>query len=232
MQNKIKILCTRPVDNEAIDICNKNNIALDTISFISTAAIETVEVQQEIENTLSLSATVIFTSMNAVEVVASFMHGEQPVWNIYCIGNATKDRLQQQFSKSNIVGTANDAMALASLIVENESVSEVIFFCGDKRRDELPNFLNEAGIEVQEIVLYETIPLPQKVSKEYVGILFFSPSAVQSFFSVNKIPAATIVFAIGQTTAREVKKYCSNKIIISDEPAKQNLIEKMVEYFT
>ena len=68
-------------------------------------------------------------------------------------------------------------------------------------------------------------------SNEYFGILFFSPSAVQSFFSKNKVADKTILFAIGNTTANEIKKYSTNKIIISDEPGKENLVTKMIEYF-
>ena len=79
--------------------------------------------------------------------------------------------------------------------------------------------------------MYQTIATPHKIDKEYFGILFFSPSAVQSFFSKNKVCEKTILFAIGNTTANEIKKYSTNKIIISDEPGKENLVTKMIEYF-
>ena len=52
MQNKIEILCTRPVDESIKDLCAANNISVEVISFIDTTPIETVEVQQEIENAL------------------------------------------------------------------------------------------------------------------------------------------------------------------------------------
>jgi uroporphyrinogen-III synthase len=109
---------------------------------------------------------------------------------------------------------------------------EVIFFCGNKRRDELPVLLNQHDIEVNEIQVYETKTLKYKIEKDYDGILFFSPSAVESFFSVNKLNKQTVLFAIGNTTANEMKKFTSNKIVIADEPAKKNLVEKMIEYFS
>ncbi|HEX9150948.1 MAG TPA: uroporphyrinogen-III synthase, partial [Flavobacterium sp.] len=86
--------------------------------------------------------------------------------------------------------------------------------------------------EVNEIVVYQTIAVPFKVEKKYHGILFFSPSAVESFFSNNKVTGQTVLFAIGKTTAMALKKYCNNKIITSDEPGKENLVRKMMEYFS
>jgi uroporphyrinogen-III synthase len=81
-------------------------------------------------------------------------------------------------------------------------------------------------------VVYQTIEVPHKISKEYYGILFFSPSGVRSFFKVNKLESKTILFAIGNTTANEIKKISSNKIIISDEPGKENLVQTAIDFFT
>jgi len=92
--------------------------------------------------------------------------------------------------------------------------------------------LQQHDIEVNEIVVYQTVPVPHKISKPYHGILFFSPSAVESFFSNNKLPEQTVLFAIGNTTAKEIKKYTNNTIIISGQPGKENLVEAMMEYFT
>ena len=81
-----------------------------------------------------------------------------------------------------VESTANDAVSLAELIAEDRFVDEVIFFCGDQRRDELPEILRQHEVVVNEIVVYQTIAVPHKIEKQYHGILFFSPSAVQSFF--------------------------------------------------
>ena len=231
MQNKIEILCTRPVDESIKDLCAANNISVEVISFIDTTPIETVEVQQEIENALLLSTAVVFTSMNAVEAVAEFLFDAQPAWRIYCMGNTTQQLVKKYFGEDRIAGTAIDAAALADAIIAADE-EEVIFFCGDIRRDELPQALESSNINVQEIVVYETIAVPHKIEKEYHGILFFSPSAVESFFSANKAAAQTVFFSIGNTTAAAIKKFSGNKIIIGDEPGKNALLEKALEYFT
>ena len=99
----------------------------------------------------------------------------------------------------------------------------MIFFCGDQRRNDLPEILSKNDIEVQEIVVYETIPVSKKIEEHYHGIMFFSPSAVNSFFLNNKLPSSTILFAIGNTTAEELKKHSTNTIITSDDPGKVDL---------
>ena len=232
MENSIQILCTRHIDETLMDTAIRQNIQIDIMPFIATEPIENVEVQQEIENALILTTDVVFTSMNAVEAVAEFLFDEQPDWRIYCIGNTTRQLAIQYFGEHSIAGFAQDALALAELIIAEGETEELIFFCGNKRRDELPGTLRKENISVEEIVVYETITIPQKITKEYHGILFFSPSAAESFFSINKVNDRTIFFAIGKTTAATIKGFTSNKIIVANEPGKENLVEKMMEYFT
>ena len=228
----IEILCTRPLPETLIEEALQSGIEIEVLPFIETESILSVEVQQEIELASVETATVVFTSMNAVDAVTIFLDGHQPDWSIYSIGTATARLIKEYFGEERIAGTANDAAALAELIAEDRFTDEVIFFCGDQRRDELPDILRQHDIEVNEIVVYQTIEVQHKVKKEYHGILFFSPSAVRSFFKPNKINEKTILFAIGNTTANEIKKFSKNKIIISDEPGKENLVQKMIEYFT
>ncbi len=232
MENKIHILCTRDIDKTLIRNAAEKNIWIDVLPFIATEPIENVEVQQEIENALILSATVAFTSMNAVEAVAGFLLDDQPDWKIYCIGNNTRQLAKKHFGDQSIAGFANDATTLAELIIDESETEELIFFCGNRRRNELPDLLKHKGIAVEEIVVYETTAISNIVKKEYNGILFFSPSAVESFFDVNKVSENTVFFAIGKTTAATIRKFATNKIIVANEPGKENMFEKMLEYFT
>ncbi len=228
----IHILSTRPVDESKIKDAGKKGIALDVLSFIETEAIQTIEVQQEIEWASVQEATVVFTSMNAVEAVTEMLDGHIPEWRIYCMGYKTKQLITDYFGEDTIAGTADNAAELADEIIENEDPEEVIFFCGNQRRDELPGKLQKQQINVNEIVVYETIAVEHTVEKMYDAILFFSPSAAESFFKKNKLNTKTIVFAIGNTTAQTVSRFCSNKVIISKLPGKDELVDQAVQYFT
>jgi uroporphyrinogen-III synthase len=168
--------------------------------------------------------------MNAVDAIHNYITNKVD-WAIYSIGNTTKQLISEVFGAEHITGTAEDASALADKIIKDNR-QHVVFFCGDQRREELPAKLQVAQINLQEITVYHTVETAEKITKDYDGILFFSPSAVNSFFSVNKIYKDTVVFAIGRTTATAIKQYVNNNIIIADSPGKENLVKEMIAYFS
>ena len=47
--------------------------------------------------------------------------------------------------KENILGTADNAEQLAEKIIKDSIYKKFIFFCGDQRRDELPEKLKNNG---------------------------------------------------------------------------------------
>lgn len=231
-KNDIQILSTRLLPTSLEEEISSEGISLDSFSFIEIEAIQSVEVQQEIEQVYLQSTTVVFTSTNAVEAVVTELDDQQPDWFIYCTGNTTRQMVARYFGEEKIAGTASSAGELAEIIIDGSHSDEIVFFCGNERREELPALLRKNDIDVNEIVVYQTIATPHQINKPYHGILFFSPSAVKSFFRKNKVNDYTILFAIGPTTANEIQKNTDNKIIMSDEPGKENLVRKMIEYFT
>ncbi|MDZ4072819.1 MAG: uroporphyrinogen-III synthase [Sediminibacterium sp.] len=231
-ESKKKILSTRPVKETLIQEAAEQNIQLDIIPLIDTEPVLDIDTQQEIAQIALQYATVVFTSMNAVESVITMLDQQVPEWNIYCMGNTTQELIRNHFGEQAIRGTGNNASELAeNILTDNDELDEVFFFCGDQRRDELPAKLTEAGVQVEEIVVYKTIPLYQKIDTVYDGILFFSPSAVQSFFHTNKAATATVFFAIGSTTEAAIKKYTNNSIITAHSPGKEELVRKAIHYF-
>jgi len=229
-QNKITILSTTGIDEAFIKEAALKNIWIDVCPFIATEPILSTEVQQEIEQALLLSAIVVFTSVNAVEAVATELNEQRPDWQIFCIGHATRQRSEKYFGKGLIAGSADSAKDLARVIIDAQ-LNNVIFFCGNQRRDELPRLLKENNIDVNEVVVYETVGIPREIGKKYNGILFFNPVAVKGFFQTNKLDDPTVLFAIGHTTANKIKKHSKNKIIISNVPEKKILLEKVINYF-
>ncbi|MDQ6814218.1 MAG: uroporphyrinogen-III synthase [Bacteroidota bacterium] len=229
---QVRILSTRPVDGPLIHKAASNNIVIDTIAFIEVKKMVSMEVATRINFLAKEKATVVFTSMNAVEILVESVpvHPLMPDWKIYCIGGATFTLVKKYWPYQNIVFTARDANELARKIIENNE-SNVHFFCGNKRREELPMLLQQQNIQIEELVVYETIETPQPAHKMYDGVLFFSPSAVHSFFLENKPAGGTVFFAIGNTTATAIKQFSTNSIIVSDFPAKDQLVDKAIFFF-
>ena len=232
MKDNISILSTRPIDGALIEKAAYQNITIDTLTFIEVEKSVTDEVAQQIALLSKQQSTIVFTSMNAVEIVVEAIPADavMPDWKIYCIGGATFTLVKKYWPYDNLLYTAKNATELAEKIIA-QNVPKVTFFCGNKRREELPELLRKENIVVDELVVYETIETPVKIDKNYDGILFFSPSAVTSFFSNNKIHPETNLFAIGKTTANTIKECCANNIIISEFPAKDQLVDKAIEYY-
>lgn len=229
---KFNILSTRPVAATSIDAAAVAGIKIDVRSFIETTPIATATVVEDIQQTICSNATIIFTSMNAVEAVADHLNSKSLDWKIYCLGSTTKELCEQYFGAASIIGTASHATALAELIVENGVSGSLIFFCGDRRRDELPDILRKHHLSLKEIIVYETNSIHPTLEKNYDGILFFSPSAVESFFNSTRRVDGVVMFAIGKTTASAIRNYTDQKIIISDHPGKEHLVQKSITYFS
>jgi len=228
----IHILSTGILEDALVKKAREQKVILDSISFIQTKNIIDPYTSAEIKALSSMPVTAVFTSTNGAEAVINSLHTQalQPKWNVYCIGAATQALIKKYFVPGTIKGIGKNAIELSESILK-DNVKEVIFFCGNLRRDELPEYLQKNEIEVKEIVVYETNEIPIKIDKVYKGILFFSPSAVKSFFSVNSIPADTILFSIGNTTADAIRKISDNKIITSGFPSKNKLAALAISYF-
>lgn len=228
-KNSLNILSTRPLNKQIIEEAAEQNIFIDCISFIETVPVVNKDLEEKIKKLSEKKITAVFTSMNAVEAVKDHLPSK-PEWRIFSIGQTTKELIDDFFGSENIVAVANDASTLADIIIENGE-KDIFFFCGDQRRDELPGKLKSKNIKVEEVVVYNTIKTTQKISKEYDAVLFYSPSAVESFFSVNDINRDVTLFAIGYTTADTIKETVKNNIIIAEHPGKEALVKKMIAYF-
>ncbi len=229
-KNNIEILCTRPLNELLIQKAFAKNIFIDVVAFVETEPTRAPAILAQIQELANQKITAVFTSTNAVEAIIT-QFSKVPDWTIYCLGGITKDVVYYFFGEPAVAETAKNATALAEKITRKKSIKEVVFFCGDHRLDDLPEMLRFNNITVHELVVYKTIQLPLFIEKDYDAILFFSPSAVHSFFSMNTIRSGVTLFSIGNTTAATIQTYCANKIIISEWPGKEQMIENVISYF-
>jgi uroporphyrinogen-III synthase len=232
-----KVLSTKKISPSLITKAKQNNIEIIEQEFISIKPILTKEKYEQVMPIVSNTkvSNVVFTSANAVEAIKKYLHQGATFfvpnnWKIFCMAGKTKDFLKPNFKENQIIATAENASALAQKIIEH-GTKEIVFFCGNKRRDELPEILKSAKINVEEIIVYETIETPVISTKYFDGILFFSPSAIKSFFSANQLNKKSICFALGKTTAYAIKEYTNNKIIISELPREEMMLAAVNFYF-
>ncbi|UJH68940.1 uroporphyrinogen-III synthase [Allomuricauda sp. SCSIO 65647] len=170
----------------------------------------------------------IFTSQNAVKSYTKKENSERNgEINAFSVGKKTADLLKQHgFS---VVETTDNATALAQIISKDYSDCRFLFLSGNKRRDELPELLKKNNVRYKEVVVYETYLVPKRFDRTFDGVLFFSPSGIQSFTKQNKL-GESIAFCIGETTANEAKKHTEN-IITATRPTVENVLVKAIKYF-
>src|SRR6185295_1537907 len=128
-----------------------------------------------------------------------------------------------------IAGEAKNASALADEISEKSEERKVIFFCGSKRMEDLPRLLKARDFEVEEVIVYKTELIPQKIIDDYEGVAFFSPSAAESFFSGNVLKKNVVCFSVGKTTTEAIKKYTGNEVITSEKPSEESVLELAIK---
>jgi uroporphyrinogen-III synthase len=175
-----------------------------------------------------INNNLIFTSQNAAQSVLLHPKSQElKTKNVFCVGIKTKALLEENgFNVDVYVDYASDLAEIITLIYSNESFT---FFSGNLRKETLPKALKAAKVNFNEIQVYETTLTPQKIKTAVDGILFFSPSAVESYLAANKIKNE-ICFCIGETTASSLDTITRN-IIVADEPSVENVIEDVIQEF-
>lgn len=224
------LLSTRPLPKHIIEAGAQRGVTIEELSFIETRPVIDDSISNKINEVATRQHVVVFTSMNAVEAVASQLK-TSPSWKVYCLGNTTRQLVEKYWGASSVSATADDARLLGERLVD-DGIVNAIFFCGNIRRNELPNKMRSEGGTVEEIVVYQTIETPATVSRFYHGILFFSPSAVNSFFQANKPEAQTTYFAIGRTTKDSLQQHKAQRIIIAGKPDKNELALHAINHLT
>ncbi len=223
MTNPTSILSTKTLSAEQRQVFLVANFDILEQDFI--------EIENNNFELKNINDNLIFSSQNAVLSLI-----EQKDWqlltskNTFCVGIKTKELLEQNGFKVDVyMDYASELAEIITLIYNKESFT---FFSGNLRKETLPKALKNAKIKFNEIETYQTKLAPFKISKEekFEGILFFSPSAVESFLKDNKIKNETC-FCIGETTAEALKNNKIKNIVIAETPTIDDVVYEVINYY-
>src|SRR5690606_6822289 len=220
IMKKINLLSTKKLHSREHKIFSPTHFVLIEEDFI---AIKLLDFQwKEQENML------LFTIKNAV---LSFLKNENVALlkqkNCICVGEKTKELLVK--NGFQVLDFAHYADDLTQIISEKYKGFSFSFFCGNLRRDVLPDFFKQNQIKFEEIQVYANKLIPHKISEPVDAILFFSPSGVMSFLKENTLENQ-LCFCIGKTTAEALQPY-TNKIILSKKPTISSVLEEVVDFY-
>lgn len=172
------------------------------------------ELREALEHPRSYDG-LIFTSPRAVEAVASAMSWlptENIMWHskpIFAAGPKTAAELRQ-------IGfePTGERSGSADMLLEHITACEfkrpLLFLCGNRRRDELPDALRQAAIDFEELCVYQSHPKESLDLTAYADpawVVFFSPSGVQAVRDEGRLDLNSVrIAAIGKTTGEALKK--------------------------
>jgi len=218
VENKPTILITRNIDVSLLE---------SSVNWRSEAFISIDYINHKIPS-LTKNEILVFTSKNAVESLFHY-HPTFKVKNrqVLCVGSKTEKVLAQYGVDVHFASTSSQA--IGEWIIDHELSQNIVLFCGDIRRNELKEIIDKSKCNYSEIVVYKTILTPKKIAKEQDGVVFLSPSAVQSFVEKNNMQKS-VAFCIGNTTAKEARKHFES-IEIAKEITMDSVIEKVTKYY-
>lgn len=221
MSNSARILSTKKL------LPNQKQFLLNAgFSVVEADFIATKTSDFDLKN---VNDILIFTSQNGVQSILQHPKCEElKSKKVFCVGLKTKALLEENgFKVEAYTGYAADLAEIIALVYPKESYT---FFSGNLRRDTLPESLKEAGITFNEIEVYQTLLTPEKIDTAIDGILFYSPSGVESYLKKNKI-SKEIAFCIGETTAEAASQFGIKNIIIANQPTIENTIIQCINEF-
>jgi len=208
------------------------------ITLIETDFIKTIPVSFDM---IDIKKKLVFTSQNTVLAIINHPNFKQIINKpCFCVGLKTKQLLEQNGFR--ILESTNYASDLIEIIKNRYSKEQFTFFSGNLRLDTIPLGMQEANILFNEITVYNTLFTPKKIEQSVNGILFFSPSGIQSYTLLNAIDQQ-ICFCIGTTTSgflisqkeKDKKQIKTNNskpfVILADEQTVESVIKKSITYF-
>ncbi len=179
-------------------------------------------------STVDFQLPLIISSKNAIQVVLEKApHFFEKFTTIYCVGEKTKNALST-LTQANI-HVENNAKKLADFVIKNKSEHSLTFISGQQRLSTLPQLLTANGIKINEIHVYKTILSPIAIEAAHEAVLFFSPSAVKSYYVLNNIKNK-IAFCIGETTAKEARKHFDN-VHFPKDPSIEGVLQLVKSHY-
>ena len=215
---------TRILSTKKLSKALKNKLSDAKIELVEKNFIQTKSISFE---TPQLNDYLVFTSKQAVKSVL-----KSDVKNVHsisclCVGSKTRNFLEKK--GFTVIESADYAEDLIQIIDSKYKSNSFTFFCGNIRKNTIPNYFQQNKIAYNETIVYETKLKPHQIKEPFDGVLFFSPSGVNSFLEKNSLKNR-ICFCIGTTTAKALENRTKN-IVIASQPTVEHVINEVIKYY-
>ncbi|MCU0404213.1 MAG: uroporphyrinogen-III synthase [Chitinophagaceae bacterium] len=235
----IHILSTRALSAHAVQFAGKNGWSLEVVPLIGSNGILDAPRADFFMNAIiedKAPFMLIFSSMNGVKWLKKGLDeaGQllPPGITALCVGKQTAARAADQLKVVPLLIAPDGATLLSWIKKHIPKDTRLLYPCAKSRLDTLPEGLKEEGYRLVEIPVYETISTPGLLKGHYHFIMFFSPSAIDSFFSLNQWQEGSLGVCIGETTANALREKGVNRIIVAEEPSERAMVEAIHQFLS
>jgi len=172
-------------------------------------------------------AAIVCASRNAAGALIR-AKGHAPIPEVWVVGPATA-RVLEEAHITPIHPDAKDAASLARALVAQRHLAgkKILVPRAEDGRDEGIEILRAAGIEVDDIVAYRTIPAPVEdpgVFSRAAVCVVFAPSQVAAVDRLVGVRALTCVWAaIGETTAQALREAGAEVVGVAATPTPEGI---------
>jgi len=146
----------------------------------------------------------------------------------FTVGKKSSKALEKLGYSVKIV--SKNAFELSEEIQKNIEPCNLLHLCSSKVLSTLEKNFSKTNFKYEKLKVYETESIFPKCNNTIDSLVFFSPSGVESFIKNNKITNEKL-FAIGNTTAKEIRKYTNKEITISKNENTEDLLKMINEYY-
>jgi uroporphyrinogen-III synthase len=169
----------------------------------------------------------VFSSQNAVRSFLANPTASAHQNPILCVGEKTKSLLEENGQK--VIKITPNMLELVDFIQKSMKNEHFLHICGNRKLADFAAGMQKSGISYAEVTAYHTHLVSRVQTPEPQGLLFYSPSGVESYLQTNSI-GASWCFCIGETTATAVRPLTEH-LTVSPKPDADLLVAAAATHF-
>ncbi len=187
---------------------------------------------------------IVFSSVNGVKgFLSNFRYSyyhltadQRP--QIAALGNKTAQKAEGEGLSVNFKPETANGKSLGQQLPLPSDLP-ILFPCGDQARKALPEALEERGVKVHKLIVYQNQPVTytketfaSTLSSRLDAILLTSPSTVNAFFHhchKYKIwpEPSTVIACIGETSGNQVKQWGLQAHLVPEQSGTDSLLDAL-----
>lgn len=229
----MKILFTRTIEASIIEKLSQAGHEVVRIDVLTIKPLKNHE--KDILKYWDSFQNLVFTSQHAVKFFFDVLNKNHKTLSnaikIFSTSGETRTILQKYGYPPTL--SAPTAHSLALLMSEKADLTQGVYFiAGTLTLPTLPQILTEKGLTIHILKVYETLknPTPAYPLSTIDAIVFFSPSAAETFLINNTLSESCKIFTLGTTTAQFVHEKTGLKdIFVASQPTIDAITDKIIE---